>query len=167
MPSPEISTNTRSTATGYWIGTMLPVMTIMPRRNGVPTAASLPASQTRAFSGWPITSPPLAVADCAPIDREARRHLSKVQHRPVGHRCTKNHPGIPYIAGHHSRGIEPLYNHTANPRSGLSLARIVLRVRMREARALYRPLLNIPLFDANTSTGMFFKSFPHPDFSCG
>jgi len=34
--------------------------------------------------------------------------LSKVQHRPVGHRCTKNHPGIPYSAGHHSRSIEPL-----------------------------------------------------------
>ena len=49
-----------------------------------------------------------AVADCAPFDREARRHLSELQHRPVGHRCTKNHPGIPYIAGHHSRGIEPL-----------------------------------------------------------
>ena len=65
-----------------------------------------------------------AVADCAPIDREARRHSSKVQHRPVGHRCTKNHPGIPYIAGHHSRGIEPLYNHTANPKPPDRLIRL-------------------------------------------
>jgi hypothetical protein len=38
---------------------MLPVITIMPRRNGVPTVASLSASQDSAFSGLPITSLPL------------------------------------------------------------------------------------------------------------
>src|SRR6266550_8663629 len=62
-PSPETSTETRSPASGYWIGTMLPVITTMPRRSGVPAAASFPASQASAVNGLPITSRPDTAAD--------------------------------------------------------------------------------------------------------
>src|SRR5215472_5593488 len=58
VPSPNTSTETRSPAMGYWIGAMLPVVTSMPRRSGVPAAVSLSASQASAFSGLPIMSPP-------------------------------------------------------------------------------------------------------------
>src|SRR6516162_10893382 len=67
VPSPEISTNTWSPASGYWIGTMLPVIMIIPRRNGVPAAASLPASQASAFNGSPITSLPLPLPISRPL----------------------------------------------------------------------------------------------------
>ena len=46
---------------------MLPVITIMPARSGVPAAASLLASQDSALSGLPITSPPLPCPISRPL----------------------------------------------------------------------------------------------------
>ena len=117
VPRPETSTNTRSPAAGYWIGTMLPVMTIIPRRNGVPAAASLSASQASAFSGWPITSPPFPLPISLPVDREPRREPEP------GRGSASRSPASPAPPRHsiHCRPPSPQHraacNHSANLRS--------------------------------------------------
>jgi hypothetical protein len=82
-----MSTNTRSPATGYWIGTMLPVIMIIPRR---PCRRKFARKPTEHIQRMTHHIDAFAVAEFAPINREARRHLSKIQHRPVGFSSMRN-----------------------------------------------------------------------------
>ena len=62
---------------------MLPVITIMPRRSGVPAAASFPASQASAFNGLTHHIAADTAADLAAVDRQPRRHPRQVERPPL------------------------------------------------------------------------------------
>src|SRR5215471_2216337 len=87
---------------------MLPVMTIIPRRSGVPAAASLSASQASAFTGLPITSAPLPLPTSWPLieSRAVARARSRLCQSVIGVPSTT--PAFHTFAGHHRRGIQPL-----------------------------------------------------------
>jgi hypothetical protein len=65
---------------------MLPVITIMPRRSGVPAAASFPASQASAFNGLPFTSRPTPLPISRPLinSRAVARAKSRARHSMTG-----------------------------------------------------------------------------------